>query len=141
MSQLKHIITCHTITPRAATRHTHPHVARHTSHAPTCCTSHVTRHTSHVTRTQIADEVNERRRARESRNKVVLIQGRLQGMPSNHTLVIPGRRYMDHRVFVQQQVGAVVEANNCILSNTSICSHHQNTIHTPQILKPQQHTS
>ena len=27
---------------------------------------------------QIADEVNERRRARESRNKVVLIQGRLQ---------------------------------------------------------------
>ena len=26
-----------------------------------------------------------------------------QGMPSNHTLVIPGRRYLDHRVFAQQQ--------------------------------------
>jgi hypothetical protein len=24
-------------------------------------------------------------------------------MPSNHTLVIPGRRYLDHRVFAQQQ--------------------------------------
>ncbi len=73
---------------------------------------------------QIADEVNERRRLRESRNKVVLIQGRMQvlstmsrhisnrysvvlrqfqGMPSNHTLVIPGRCYLNHRVFVQQQ--------------------------------------
>jgi hypothetical protein len=87
---------------------------------------------------QIAEEVNERRRSRESRNKVVLIQGRLQvehrclpsppapppaspappspffwvilftlkllqGMPSNHTLVIPGRCYLNHRVFVQQQ--------------------------------------
>ena len=89
---------------------------------------------SHVTHTQVADEVNERRRARESRNKVVLIQGRLQGMPSNHTLVIPGRRYMDHRVFVQQQVGAQHwQQKNCILNNTRTYSQHQNTIHTTHI--------
>lgn len=52
---------------------------------------------------ELVARVNSRRQQREGSNLVVQIQRQVVGLPANHTLVVPGRVYLEQRhSFVQQ---------------------------------------